>query len=107
MDVSAVHGKEKVYGSIPYGGSTRGLHVSVRPIFTFGSDILVRSLVWLWSLPCRAPLCPPGGFLRGRERFPGTLALSGCGVRVLAEVLARVLFPRAGVLAWARAAWWR
>src|SRR5229473_402580 len=55
-----------------------GLHVSVGPIFTFGSDILVRSLAWLWLLSCRVCSCLPGGFLRARERFPGVLALSAC-----------------------------
>src|SRR6266567_705778 len=77
-------------------GGLRGLHVSVRLIFTFGSDILVRSLAWLWPLPCRVRSCPPGGFLRARERLAGMLALSACSVRVLPEVLAAGAVPACG-----------
>jgi len=61
--------------------SPGGLHVSVRPIFTFGSDIFACSLTPLWMAPVSRAvrvrlmaLCMCGVIC-------GTLPLSACGVR--------------------------
>ena len=55
-------GMQKVRGSNPLSLDPRGLHVSVRPIFTFGSEFRYVS----WHGACRACSCPCGGFLCSR-----------------------------------------
>jgi len=57
---------------------------------------LTHTLAWLWLLPCRVRFVSAWWLSAWPERFPGMLALSACGVRVLPEVLAAGAVPAGG-----------
>src|SRR5450755_879081 len=71
----------------------RGFHVSVRPIFTFGSDIPVGTLAWPWLLPVVYGSCLPGGLLCVRGGFRACCRRLSRGARVLPEALVQGAVP--------------
>ena len=78
--VAHLHGMEGVRGSNP-SAPPRGLHVSVRPIFTFWSDIPVGALWFGWGRPVLCAAVCLRWWLSGvRGRFAGMLLLSACSV---------------------------
>src|SRR5262249_46597785 len=92
------------------GGAPGGLHVSVRPIFTFASDILVCRLAWQGVPLCCRPLRVLAVTLRaarlvrvqaGVAAVAGPGALGGCRACCRRPVLGapRCLWRRGGELA--------